>query len=147
MPNVINDGYEEAVVFVFIKENKLLIEKRDEGKGEEVFFPNGGIEESDKDIGIDYRIAALNREVREEMDLEITDFDFLMDLKVDEIKVWFYVYVVTRWNGEVPSFTVEPPGSGQKFADLEWIDIKDYEKVFKYDSAKSIARKIIDKYL
>lgn len=140
------EGYGEAVVFAFFKEGKLLIERRPGKDGEEVFIPNGGIEEKDKNGGEDYRIKALKREAKEEMNIEVIDYEFLMELKVEEIKIWFYVYVVTKWNGEIPDFTVEPPGSNQKFADLEWIGVREYENVFVYDSAKQILRKIIEKF-
>jgi len=147
MSAIKRDGYNEAVVFALVKDGKLLIERRPGEKGEEVFIPNGGVEETDKQNGKNYFITALKREAREEMNLEITKWEYLMDLKVDEIKVWFYVFIVTDWNGDVPNFTVEPPGSNQKFADLEWININDYEKVFEYDSAKTIAKEILNKYL
>lgn len=146
MTDSFRDDYREAVVFAFYQDGKLLIEKRPVEKGTDIFIPNGGIEEKDKNQKENYKVVSLKREVGEEMGIELIFFEYLMDCKVEEIKILFYVYLVTKWQGEIPLYTVEPPNSNQKFADLEWINILDYKNVFIYPAAKLISEKIIQKF-
>jgi len=145
MTDSYKEGCREGVIFALVKDKELLIEKRPSKDGVEFFIPNGGIEEKDKKKDEDYRITALKREAKEELNIDILDFEYLMDHKVDEIKIWFYIYLIKKWKGEIPNFTVEPPGSNIKFADLEWIKIKDYKKIFSLPSALKTCEKIIER--
>ena len=139
--------YREAVIFILYKDGKILIEKRPtKSGGVENYIPNGGVEESDKGQSEDYKIVAMKREAREELnDLEILDYEYLAVYEVSEIKIRFYAYLVTGWDGEVPEYTIEPPGSGKKFADLEWIPLSDYKKIFTLPSALYFCERILKK--
>lgn len=146
------NGYREGVVFAFLKNyDTVLIEKRPvEDSKCEVFFTSGSIEDKDyksckncKDK--DYKISALFREVSEEFEdnVNINKYVYLNEMKVDEINVIFYIYLVTDWDGIMPGYTVE---RGEKFAQLMWINLNEKEKYFKFESAFEICRRI-EKYL
>src|SRR5436853_3500496 len=62
------DGYLEAILFIFIDGDKILVEHRPKDGGTETFIPNGKIEDFDFADSADYRVAALRREVAEEFD-------------------------------------------------------------------------------
>ena len=134
------NGYLEGVVFLFYRDGRILIEHRPTESGKETFIPNGTIEEKDKGKKEDYRIVAMKREAFEEMQVRITEFEYLADCKVEKVKLWFYCYVVTGWEGIIPQYTVE---EGKKFADLEWILLTDYRKYFEFESAFEICESLI----
>ncbi len=135
--NTEREGYGEAVVFLFYKDGEILIEHRPDG---DTFLPNGGVEEEDKEGDEDYRITALKREVREELGVEIHDFNYLTELKVDEINVWFYVYMITEWEGEIPEETTT---DWEQPAELEWIDMDDVDKI-DYETSTEIVNTLRD---
>ena len=139
-----NVNYREAVVFILYKDGKILIEKRPKNDGTiENYIPNGSVEESDYGKEEDYKIVAMKREASEELNnLKITNYEYLAVYEVLEIKIRFYAYLVTGWDGKVPEYTIEPPGSGKKFADLEWIPLIDYKKIFTLPSALYFCKQI-----
>lgn len=135
------ESYKEAVIFLFYRDNKILIEHRPSPYGIETFIPNGSIEEEDHEKGIDYRIAALHREIREEFlgKVNAKTFVKLSEFHVPEMKVLFYTYLITEWDGQIPEYTVE---DGRKFADLEWINLDQYREYLKFDSAIHACKKL-----
>ena len=135
------EGFKEGVIFLFYQNDTILIEHRPTSSGIETFIPNGTVEDKDKNKDEDYRIAAMKREAYEEMNVRITEFDYLTELKVEEVKIWFYCYVVTGWEGVIPDYTLE---EGRKFADLEWINLYQYRDYFTFQSALYICEKLID---
>jgi len=135
------DGYIEAAVFLFYRNGSILIEHRPGPEGKETFIPNGTVEDKDKGTREDYRIVAMKREALEEMNAKITEFEYLTEYKVEEPRIWFYCYMVTGWEGEIPHYTIE---KGKKFADLEWINLKEYKKYFHFQSALHMCEKLID---
>ena len=140
MTQLYKDGFMEAVVFLFFKGGKILVEIRPKGKGKEVFIPNGAVEQEDSENG-DYLIKAMNREVEEEFqgNVTITKYEYLTSYKVNEIKINFHAFLVTEWKGNVPDFTVE---NGEKFADLKWINLSDYRKHLELPSAVHICQQL-----
>ena len=135
------EGFKEGVIFLFYKDDTILIEHRPTTSGTETFIPNGTIEDKDKGKNEDYRIEAMKREAHEEMNVKITEFDYLTELKVKEIGVWFYCYVVTKWEGDIPDYTLE---EGKRFADLEWINLYQYRDYFTFQSALYICEELIE---
>ena len=135
------NGYVEASVFLFYRNGSILIEHRPGSEGKETFIPNGTIEDKDKGIEEDYRIVAMKREALEEMNVKVTEFEYLTEYKVEEPRIWFYCYVITGWKGEIPHYTIE---EGKKFADLEWINLKEYKDYFHFQSALFMCEKLIE---
>lgn len=140
MEHSFKDGYREGVVFAFLKGDKILIEHRP-GKEKDIFFPNGSIEIKDHIEGKDYKEVCLIREVEEEFDgnIQLSKYEYLCETKADSIKIVFYTFLITEWKGDMPNFTVE---DGEKFADLEWINLNDYKDYFIYDTAFEICENI-----
>jgi len=133
-------GYEEAVLFLFVDGDEILIEHRPDG---DTFIPNGSIEAQDKHGERDYRVAALHREVREEFADAVTveAMTELCEHRVPDPALWFYCYAVTDWTGTVPEYTVE---DGDRFADLEWVPLPDYENHLEFGSAQAACAALLD---
>jgi len=146
MADYYKDGFLEAVMFAFYKNGKILIEHRPSKNNDEkeAFIPNGRIDRSDLNKNDDYRIVALKREINEEFNNNVKPlkFKYVMTFIVEKLKIRFYVYLVAEWSGEMPKFTVE---NSKKFADLEWIKLKDYKKHLTLPSAVSVCENIIEK--
>lgn len=142
-------GFSEGVVFAFFDGKNILIEHRPNetivGGEKEIFFTNGSIEMKDHDKEENYIITALKREINEEFDGKVIpiEFHFLGELEVPEINALFYVYLISKWEGSMPAYTIE---EGKKFADLEWVNLQDRSNYFKYESAFTIC-KMIDEHL
>ncbi|MFB6105012.1 MAG: NUDIX domain-containing protein [Halobacteriaceae archaeon] len=143
MPVSVRDGYEEAVMFLFTDGDDILIEHRPESDGGHTFIPNGSIEQRDKQGTTDYRIAALHREVSEEFANRVTveGVTELCEHRVENPALWFYCYAVTDWTGTVPEYTVE---DGERFADLEWVPLADYDTYLELGSARAACRALLD---
>lgn len=137
-----SNGYREGVVFALLNpNNEILVEYRDNNGKDNVFFPNGSIETKDYQGTADYLITALYREVQEELniDFSLQNVDYLGELEVDEIKIVFYIYLITKWDGKIPEFIVE---AGEKDAKLKWISLASSNKEFEFESAHEISRRI-----
>lgn len=136
MTDLYKDGYKEGVIFLFYDGESILIEHRPADDGTVTFIPNGTIEEKDKNSEYheNYVLAALHREVHEEFAgaVQVDSLDKLCEYKVEEPAIWFYSYVVTRWSGEVPEYTVE---DSERYADLEWVPLSEYEEYLDLPSA------------
>lgn len=136
------NGYREGVVFIFLEDERVLIENRSvDDNTYEVFFTSGSIEEKDYLGDSDYKINAMLREVDEEFNhkVKIRKYEYLEELKVEEINVIFYIYLITDWEGKIPNFTIE---NSKKDADLQWINLDEKEQYLIYDSAFEICRRI-----
>jgi 8-oxo-dGTP pyrophosphatase MutT (NUDIX family) len=109
------------------------------------FFPSGKIDQKDHDVDEDYKIVALKREISEEFREQIScdKFYFLGEITAEPIKIHFYVYLVTDFEGIMPKFTVE---DGKKFANLVWIKPEEAKKYFIHDTAFEICN-MINKFL
>jgi hypothetical protein len=135
------DGKREGVIFAFYddKLKSILLEIRDKEK-QDIFFTNGSVEEKDKNGVInDYKKNALFREIAEEFSEKIEvgkdDVHFINSLYVKEINVIFYIYLISKWHGDFPKYTIEDK---EEFAELIWTPFElAYEKI-PYDSGKSI---------
>ncbi|MCX6818960.1 MAG: NUDIX hydrolase [Candidatus Aenigmarchaeota archaeon] len=140
MSKLYKDGYLEAVVFVFYKDGKILVEKRSKKGEQDVFIPSGGVEQEDAKSG-DYLVNALKREISEELQgkIEIIEYKYLTSCRADAIKINFHAFVITKWKGSVPDFTVE---DGKRFADLFWISLSEYEKYLKFPSAVHLCEEL-----
>lgn len=135
---------DESVLFLFLKNNKLLVEHRltDSGKFEEMLLPGGGIEDVDKVEGEDYRVNAMKREIREELgeQISIKDFTFLTTAESGEQRIMFHSYVINDWDGELPEYSIE---DGAPNAKLEWLTLEDAFLAFTNDVARTVVGKAI----
>lgn len=128
------DGLTEAVMFVFKRDNQILIEHRFDKKPPEPYIPNGSIEMKDRieagDQG-DYREVALRREINEEFKGKITPLEYkpLSEFTVEERKSIFYIYLISKWFGEFERYSVE---DGEIAAELEWVDEARARTLFIY---------------
>jgi 8-oxo-dGTP pyrophosphatase MutT (NUDIX family) len=136
------DGYLEGVLFIFLNGDKVLVEHRPKRGGVETFIPNGKIEETDLLGSEDYRVAAMKREVAEELNhaVEVQRFTPIGEFYAEAIKVKFYGYLIEEWTGQMPAYTVE---EGQKFADLEWIPIAAYRDYLAFDTSTFFMEQVI----
>ncbi len=128
------DGKSEAVMFVFKRNNQLLIEHRFDKEPPEPYIPNGSIEMKDRiaagDKG-DYREVALRREINEEFNGKITPikYEYLSEFTVEQRKSIFYIYKVSEWLGEFEKYSVE---EDKVAAELEWVDEARARTLFIY---------------
>lgn len=138
-----DEGYLEAVLFLFFQDGKILIEHRPKRNTKETFIPNGKIETKDFHGDSDYKINAMKREVYEEFSgqVEVTNYRSIGVFDVDELKIRFFGYLITAWSGKVPEYTVE---EGKKHADLEWVPIGKYKDYLKFPSSIFFVEKAIE---
>lgn len=140
-----DEGYLDAVLFLFFRDGKILIEHRPKRNAEETFIPNGKVETKDFCAygNGDYKVNALKREVCEEFSghVGVTTCTPLGVFDVDELKIRFFGYLVTAWSGEIPEYTVE---EGKKHADLEWVPIGKYKDYLKFPSSIFFVEKAIE---
>jgi|SRR5690554_2728680 len=131
----------EAVVFCFVKKDKILLEDRGKGFNNEAFYPNGNVDKEDKDLKGNYLENALYREVKEEFDnkIIIEKKKYLGNVRVDEIKVNFHIYLISKWSGNFPEVIKEP---GEPDSKIAFFKMTDATKMFKYDSAFEILKLI-----
>lgn len=143
MTEYYKDDYLEATLFLFFKGGKILIEHRPKNGGKETFIPNGKIDVADLQGGGDYRLVAMNREICEEFgdSVAVQKHLFLGEFIVKELKIKFYGYLITGWEGEFPDYTVE---EGERYADLQWIPIEEYKKYLKFPSAIHFVEKAME---
>lgn len=89
----------DCVSFILLKDQCVLLEQRSESKKTDpgkVTIPGGHIE------GKEQQEQALLRELKEELDIEPSDYRFLCTLyhPSEELQRIHY-YVITRWEGEM----------------------------------------------
>jgi 8-oxo-dGTP pyrophosphatase MutT (NUDIX family) len=135
------NGLIEGVVFCFYKDGKILLEDKGKGFNVEAIFPNGKIENKDK-INNDYIVNALYREVSEEFNNQIVikNEKYLGQLKVHEINVLFYVFLITEWDGEFPNIIKE---NGEPDSKLLFFTIGEANELFKHDNLLTMLEMII----
>lgn len=143
MPVSHRDGYTEGAMFLFYDDGSVLVEHRPADDGTVTFVPNGKVEEADgaADAYDDHALAALHREVSEEFAgrVDVESASKLCEYTVEDPALWFHCYVVTDWSGEVPDYTVE---GGERFADLEWIPLDEYDDHLELPSALAACRRL-----
>ncbi|MDD5177859.1 MAG: hypothetical protein PHT54_01080 [Candidatus Nanoarchaeia archaeon] len=134
MADYYKDGYLEAVLFLFVKGRKILIEHRPNRDSEEIFIPNGRIDSKDTKNCRDYSYEAMRREISEEFSNKviIKKYASLGQFIVENLKIRFYGFLITEWLGDLPDYTIE---NGKRFARLEWIQIHEYKERLKLPSA------------
>lgn len=90
-----------VVIFIFLKDRKILIEKRILKKfnGEKYLIPGGRVKESQEDL-----TQALKREVREELGITPLEFKLLpIEKKITGINGQLLIpYLISRWEGQFP---------------------------------------------
>ena len=97
--------YGESVVFALQKDGCILCEQRKWGEEMLWSVPGGKVEQADR-RSRPSRVAALNREMREELALEPVAFRFIGDIWYGENWV-FHAFLVTEWKGRVPETNIE----------------------------------------
>ncbi len=122
----------EAVVFLFIKQKKVLLEFRPFGQKEEMHIPGGGIEHFDKAVDEKYAQIAMKREVEEELgnQINILEYHYAGNTIRSETGSRYFTFLITKWDGEVPSHIKE---EGEPDSRLEWIDIDQAIKLANTD--------------
>ena len=135
------NGLREGVVFAFINNNKILVEHRYVNNKEEVFFTSGSIEDKDYNKQRDYKVECLFREVKEEFQakININNYVYLNEVIAKPINIIFYVFLITDWAGEMPSYTYE---NNQQDCLVTWEYLSDYKNIFEYDTAYTICERI-----
>ncbi|MFT4343700.1 MAG: NUDIX domain-containing protein [Candidatus Woesearchaeota archaeon] len=135
----IKDGRIEAVMWIVYKDNKIIIEKRPKSEaGEMICIPCGHIDllrDKTKDRN-DYVQSAFLRESQEEFkhgNFKPTQYQFFKSVDYDElnkkgdvVKLRLHYFLVSKWDGHVPKYTIEDE---KKHAKLEWFSILDYKKL------------------
>jgi 8-oxo-dGTP pyrophosphatase MutT (NUDIX family) len=125
----------EAVVFVFFKDNKVLVEKRAKGNTFEglKIFPSGKVEVKDIDGDLDYRVEALRREVWEELGVIPTKFRLILaKVYPREVNMLLHCFLITEWQGQIETNRVAEKGV------FEWMDLSRAEKEMPLESSKEI---------
>jgi len=95
----------ESVLFALTDEGRVLCEVREWSGVVMESVPGGKVEDGDR-AAADYREAALRRELREELNVEPTDFRYIGDVWHGDEWV-FRVFIVDEWNGELPEANLE----------------------------------------
>jgi 8-oxo-dGTP pyrophosphatase MutT (NUDIX family) len=135
----------EAVVFLLVKENRVLLEFRQIDGEEVMHIPGGGIESFDKTGDVHYSINAMHREMREEFDgkVEIKTYQKLGRIIKEEADLLFHVYVVTHWEGEIPSHTLE---EGIPDGRLEWHELDEAIKIAPGNTVREYTLKKVKEF-
>jgi 8-oxo-dGTP pyrophosphatase MutT (NUDIX family) len=119
----------EAVLYIFIKNNHILIEHRLQGEKTilGIMIPGGGIESHDQVDGKDYREVALFREIGEELGnhIVIKEYHSLGSIIRTETGTPFHMFLVTAWEGDMPDYIIE---DGIQDGKLEWMAIDDVQQ-------------------
>lgn len=134
----------EAVTFLFIKNDMVLLEDRGKGFDNEAFFPSGAVDLVDR-INREYRINALYREVSEEFNnmIKILAYDYLGKVDAQEINVLFYIYNIVQWEGEFPSVIQE---EGSEDSVIKFFPFSEARKLYKYDTCFKIMSLVQNHY-
>lgn len=122
------------MVFVFydLKAKKVLMEKR---ISDQVFsgakvFPGGKVENSDKKNFL----KTLVREIQEELGVRPLKFVGFKDPIIGETGYSLWIYLVTKWTGEIPD-KISDKGSG-----LIWVGEDEFESELR--SVRKIYEKV-----
>ena len=129
---------DESVVFVFLKDSRVLVEARRQKNGSVIWcFPGGAIEETDAIDADDYVIHALEREVQEETGITVFEPDHLRSAPIGNIESVYHFFIIREWSGAIPGRVMDTKHL------LKWVEIDEYKEtvvppVFR-DFAESIA--------
>lgn len=109
---------QRVVIFVFLKGNKILIEKRtlEQFKGEQYLIPGGTVKEDLESLE-----EALKREIREELGVIPLEFlPLLSDKKIKGLKGQLLApFLINKWEGNLPQ-TILDKGNC-----LIWLEIEE----------------------
>ena len=138
--------YKEAVVFLFYKDGKILVEERPVkflNNAMAVLIPGGVVEKNDG-TGMQGLENALMREVGEEFagKIKIEKYEYLGPHSSGDIKLNFHCFLITKWGGDMPDHTVE---NGKKFSRLFWIRLADHKKYNKFRSSIYFCERLIER--
>jgi len=125
----------EAVVFVFLKDSEVLVEKRAKGNTFEGLriFPSGKVEVEDFGSDFDYRVEALRREVQEELGVIPTRYCLILAKTYPrEINMLLHCFLITEWQGQIETDRVIEKGI------FEWMDLSRAEEEMPLESSKEI---------
>ena len=95
----------ECISFIMLNGSKILLEKRSEHKETDpglITIPGGHIETGETSV------QALFREVKEELDVTPTTYQYLCSLyhPTKELQLIHY-FIVSRWDGEIQPYEAE----------------------------------------
>lgn len=108
---------DQVIIFIFIKDQKILIEKRtlEDFEGEQYLIPGGKVKD------LENLEQALERELSEELGIKILDFiplptgGEILGLRGQSL----IPFLIQKWEGEIPESILDKGNS------LEWIDIEE----------------------
>lgn len=116
---------DQAVMALIIKQDQILMEKRAK---DSKFFPNqiifigGKIEDDETD---NYE-KALKRELKEELNIQPTNYIYLDKEIFGDSGVWLRCFIITEWQGQLPKciLDVGNPICWQKIDDMAKSEIR-----------------------
>ncbi len=111
---------DQVVIFIFTKNQKILIEKRalKDFEGEQYLIPGGKVKD------LENLEQALERELMEELGVKALDFISLpKDSEILGLKGQSLIpFLIQKWEGELPESILDRGNN------LEWIEIEDVLK-------------------
>ena len=114
-----NEEPKMAVLFIFYKDCKILLEQRTFSSfySNLLVFPGGMVEDHE----LDNPEAALLREITEELGVEVEEFHPITDEEefVSKNNRILKPYLITKWNGEIPEKILDQGNVAV------WVDIED----------------------
>ncbi len=131
-----NQYYGESVLFAFIKNGLVLCEWRQWKETVKYSIPGGKVDPSDRQE-IDYKIGALLRETREELQVIPTYFEFVGEIWFDAANWLFYVYMIRQWQGKLPKKVFDSQRR------LNWIDPQFLQDTYSMPGIAAMLQKAI----
>lgn len=140
-PGMQNDGYKEAILYLFKKGDRILIEN---AEGREVVMPHTVIEDADRkpmedEDQEDYRIESLLRHINTRFgeNLVVNNYEYLGEFEIADIKARFYGFLINDWEGNIDDLSEKGLNS------LEWVEISNQEdERLSSDSSKFFIDKV-----
>ncbi len=116
----------QRVTGVIIRDGKILLIRRIKNGNEYYVYPGGGIDEGED------KLTALNREMKEELNFEIKEFEFLfkLDDTYDVRQQIDYTYLIKDFTGDLQLGGPEKEimnENNQYYP--EWIDFEDFKNI------------------
>lgn len=114
-----NEDTKMAVLFIFFKDGKILLEQRTFSSlySNLLVFPGGIVEEDE----LDNPVIALLREIKEELGVEVEEFYPITDEEefISKNNRILKPYLITKWKGEIPEKILDQGNVSV------WVDIED----------------------